>query len=101
MNALAGEPYSREAKKPNRARVRAIEWSNFFLADIQAGLGPFVAAYLAGLRWQAGAVGLALTAGGIATVIMQTPAGWVVDQARHKRLIWSLERRFLHSERFF
>jgi len=70
-----------------RTSVRALEWTNFFLADVQAGLGPFVAAYLAGLGWQAGAVGRALTFGGIVTVVLQTPAGWVVDRASRKRLI--------------
>ncbi|MEK6398196.1 MAG: MFS transporter, partial [Terriglobus sp.] len=67
--------------------VRALEWTNFFLADVQAGLGPFVAAYLASIGWQAGAVGRALTFGGIITVLLQTPAGWMVDRASRKRLI--------------
>src|ERR1700753_3414980 len=70
-----------------QSSVRALEWTNFFLADVQAGLGPFVAAYLAGLGWHAGAVCRALTFGGIVTVIWHTPAGWVVDKARAKRLI--------------
>jgi MFS family permease len=67
--------------------VRALQWTNFFLADVQAGLGPFVAAYLAGIGWQAGSVGRALTFGGIVTVLLQTPAGWIVDRAAWKRLI--------------
>jgi MFS family permease len=67
--------------------IRALEWTNFFLADVQAGLGPFVAAYLASVGWQAGAVGRALTFGGIITVLLQTPAGWVVDRVAWKRLI--------------
>lgn len=67
--------------------IRALEWTNFFLADVQAGLGPFVAAYLASIGWQAGAVGRALTLSGIVTVLMQTPAGWVVDRVAWKRLI--------------
>jgi MFS family permease len=70
-----------------RGSVRALEWSNFFLADVQAGLGPFVAAYLASIGWQAGAVGRALTFGGIVTVLLQTPAGWVVDKVAWKRSI--------------
>lgn len=70
-----------------RSSVRALEWTNFFLADVQAGLGPFVAAYLASIGWQAGAVGRALTFGGIITVILQTPAGWIVDRTSRKRSI--------------
>jgi MFS family permease len=70
-----------------RRSIRALEWTNFFLADVQAGVGPFVAAYLASLGWQAGAVGRALTFGGIISVLLQTPAGWIVDRAAHKRAI--------------
>ena len=70
-----------------RGSVRSLEWTNFFLADVQAGLGPFVAAYVASIGWEAGAVGRALTFGGIITVLLQTPAGWVVDRVEWKRLI--------------
>jgi MFS family permease len=70
-----------------RGSVHALEWTNFFLADVQAGLGPFVAAYLASLGWQPAAVGYALTLGGIVTVLVQTPAGWIVDRVAWKRAI--------------
>src|SRR6267142_2745966 len=65
----------------------SLEWLNFFLADVQTGLGPFVAAYLASSGWNPGSVGYALTFGGLITVAMQTPAGAVVDAARRKRLL--------------
>ncbi|MGA2811402.1 MAG: MFS transporter [Candidatus Acidiferrum sp.] len=68
-----------------RRSLRSLEWLNFFLADVQTGLGPFVAAYLAASGWNPGAVGYALTVGGLVTVALQTPAGAVVDAARHKR----------------
>jgi MFS family permease len=74
---------AREKKKS----IHALEASNFFLADVQTGLGPFLAAYLAGAGWGAGRVGIALTVGGIITVVLQTPAGAIVDQMRSKRLI--------------
>jgi MFS family permease len=67
--------------------VHALEATNFFLADVQTGLGPFLAAYLAGAGWEPGRVGVALTLGGIITVALQAPAGAVVDQLRSKRLI--------------
>jgi MFS family permease len=67
--------------------LRYLEWLNFFLADVQTGLGPFVAAYLASSGWNPGSVGYALTFGGLVTVAMQTPAGAVVDAARGKRLL--------------
>jgi MFS family permease len=70
-----------------RESVRALQATNFFLADVQTGLGPFLAAYLAGAGWQPGRVGVALTVGGIITVALQAPAGAIVDQVRSKRLI--------------
>jgi MFS family permease len=67
--------------------IRALEAANFFLADVQTGLGPFLAAYLAGAGWTPGRVGVALTLGGLVTVLLQAPAGAIVDQLRSKRLI--------------
>ena len=64
--------------------IRALEATNFFLADVQTGLGPFLAAYLAGAGWEPGRVGMVLTLGGIITVVVQAPAGAIVDQVRSK-----------------
>jgi MFS family permease len=73
---------------PSKKRsIHALEATNFFLADVQTGLGPFLAAYLAGAGWEPGRVGMALTISGIITVVLQTPAGAIVDQLRSKRLI--------------
>jgi MFS family permease len=60
---------------------------NFLLADVQTGVGPFLAIYLAGYRWNEESVGLALTVGGIAGILMQTPAGALVDRLRSKRAL--------------
>ena len=67
--------------------VHALQAANFFLADVQTGLGPFLAAYLAGAGWEPGRVGMALTISGIITVVLQAPAGAIVDQLRSKKLI--------------
>jgi MFS family permease len=67
--------------------LRSLEWLNFFLADVQTGLGPFLAAYLASSRWNPGRVGYALTFGGLVAVVMQTPAGAVIDAMHHKRAL--------------
>jgi MFS family permease len=76
-----------EIDSEKKRSVHALEATNFFLADVQTGLGPFLAAYLAGAGWQPGRVGMALTIGGIITVVLQAPAGAIVDQLRSKRLI--------------
>jgi predicted MFS family arabinose efflux permease len=73
-----------------KSNVRAVEWLTFFLADVQTGLGPFLAAYLASSGWNPGRVGYALTFGGLVTVAMQTPAGAVIDTVRRKRRLMAI-----------
>ena len=50
-------------------------------------MGPFLAIYLAGYKWNEERVGLALTVGGIAGILTQTPAGALVDFLRSKRAL--------------
>jgi predicted MFS family arabinose efflux permease len=72
---------------PSRGTLRGLDWLNFFLADVQTGVGPFLAIYLAGYKWNEERVGLALTVGGIAGILTQTPAGALVDFLRSKRAL--------------
>ena len=74
----------------NTQTVRSIEWLTFFLADVQTGLGPFLAAYLAASGWNPGRVGYALTFGGLVSVATQTPAGAVIDATRRKRALMAI-----------
>jgi hypothetical protein len=53
-------------RKPSLRTLRGLDGLNFFLADVQTGVGPFLAIYLAGYKWNEERVGLALTVGGIA-----------------------------------
>ena len=95
---MSTEPIStadgdREASKegdnqePSLRTLRGLDSLNFFLADVQTGVGPFLAIYLAGFKWNEERVGLALTAGGIAGILTQTPAGALVDRLRSKRAL--------------
>src|SRR6202522_4261374 len=67
--------------------VHALEATNFFLADVQTGLSRLLAASQAGAGWTTRRVGTQLTIGGIITVVLQAPAGAIVDQLKSKRLI--------------
>src|ERR1035438_2852791 len=69
------EPSTEAKASPSRRTLRGLDWLNFFLADVQTGVGPFLAIYLAGYGWNEQRVGLALTVGGIAGILTQTPAG--------------------------
>jgi MFS family permease len=77
----------RDAKTPSARTLRGLDWLNFFLADVQTGIGPFLAIYLAGYDWDEERVGIALTVGGIAGILTQTPAGGLVDRLRSKRAL--------------
>jgi predicted MFS family arabinose efflux permease len=72
---------------PSPETLRGLDWLNFLLADVQTGVGPFLAIYLAGYNWNEERVGLALTIGGIAGILTQTPAGALVDSLRPKRAL--------------
>lgn len=67
--------------------ARALDALNFFLADVQTGLGPFLAVYLSARHWDEQQVGFVLAAGGIAGIVAQTPAGALIDAAHAKRAI--------------
>jgi hypothetical protein len=49
----------RNTKAPSARTLRGLDWLNFFLADVQTGVGPFLAIYLAGYKWDEERVGLA------------------------------------------
>ena len=85
----APEPHALIETKalPSPQTLRGLDLLNFLLADVQSGVGPFLAIYLAGYRWNEESVGLALTVGGIAGILTQTPAGGLVDLLRSKRAL--------------
>src|ERR1700688_4203165 len=73
--------------RPSARSLRGLDWLNFLLADVQSGVGPFLAIYLADYGWNEQRVGLALTIGGIAGIASQTPAGALVDRLKSKRAL--------------
>jgi predicted MFS family arabinose efflux permease len=86
-SAREPSPSIESKTSPSRGTLRGLDWLNFLLADVQTGVGPFVAIYLAGYWWNEERVGLALTVGGIAGILTQTPAGALVDFLRSKRAL--------------
>jgi MFS family permease len=64
-----------------------LDWTNFFVADVQTGFGTFVAFYLAHLGWSKSNVGIALTTGTLAAVVMQIPGGALADAVTWKRTL--------------
>lgn len=70
----------------NRA-TRALQALNFFMADMQAGIGPFLGVFLQQRGWTSGPIGSVMTAGGIAGMIMTAPAGAFIDHTDKKRWV--------------
>jgi len=65
--------------------LRALDWLNFFVANVQTGFGPFIASYLAAHKWTQGEIGLMLSVGTITAMASQLPAGALVDAMRNKK----------------
>jgi MFS family permease len=65
----------------------ALNALNFFMGDVQAGLGPFLGVFLQARHWSPAEIGVAMTTGGICGVVMTTPLGALVDRTRAKRAI--------------
>lgn len=58
---------------------------NFCMADLQAGIGPFLGIFLLAHGWKSGLIGSVMTIGGVAGMIMTIPAGALIDATRRKR----------------
>jgi MFS family permease len=74
------------AEKPASKAIRPLLALNFFMADMQAGIGPFLGVFLVAHGWQSGLIGTVMTVGGVAGMVMTTPAGALVDATRRKKL---------------
>jgi MFS family permease len=68
-----------------RKAIQPLQWLNFFMADMQAGVGPFLGVFLLSYGWHSGLIGTVMTIGGVAGMLMSAPAGGLVDATSHKR----------------
>ncbi|MBE7213062.1 MAG: MFS transporter, partial [Gluconacetobacter diazotrophicus] len=68
-----------------RRGLLPLESLNFFMADMQAGIGPFLGVFLLAHHWQSGLIGTVMTIGGIAGMLMTAPAGALIDSTSHKK----------------
>lgn len=69
----------------NAARLWPLLAVNFFMADMQSGIGPFVSVFLSERGWASGMIGTAIAIGNIAGMLIATPVGGFIDASRHKR----------------
>jgi MFS family permease len=70
-----------------RKSLVALNAANFFMADVQSGLGPFLGVFLEQRHWSPAQIGVVMTIGGISGMAVTTPLGALVDRTRAKRAI--------------
>jgi MFS family permease len=68
------------------APIAGLAALNFFLADVQGGLGPFLATWLAAIDWNPEQIGVVMTAGALVGLAFNSPAGVLIDRTRRYRL---------------
>src|ERR1700759_4702435 len=74
------------AAKDNLRVIWPLQALNFFMADMQAGIGPFLGVFLLAHGWKSGWIGTGMTIGGGAGTLMPAPAGALIDASSRKRL---------------
>lgn len=70
-----------------KTSLRALNAVNFFMADVQGGLGPFLGIYLQARQWSPAEIGVVMTIGGLAGMLATAPLGALVDYTKAKRTL--------------
>lgn len=67
--------------------LRALDALAFFAPDIQGGIGPFLVVFMSGaLAWSPDRVGTVMFASALVGLLVQAPAGALIDRVRAKPL---------------
>ncbi len=67
-------------------RFNALDWLNFFLADVRGGLGPYLNVYLfTHTHWSQAAIGAVLTISGLIGIAAHPAVGAFIDRTHSKR----------------
>jgi MFS family permease len=74
--------------RPSPGTLRGLDTFNFVLADLETGISAYLSVFLANVRhFGPSQIGLAIAAGGFASVVVAVPLGLLVDRTRKKRLV--------------
>ncbi|WP_175492597.1 MFS transporter [Methylocapsa palsarum] len=69
-------------------RLYALDWVNFFLADVRGGLGAFVIVFLTSkAHWSASEIGIVLSISGVVGIMALPFVGAFIDHTRAKRTL--------------
>ncbi|HEY9759063.1 MAG TPA: MFS transporter [Oculatellaceae cyanobacterium] len=77
------------SKMTSNQTLRALDYLSFFIGDVMGGIGPYLAIYLRSFRhWEQGSIGVILSAMGMTTIVVQIPAGALMDSCKKKRALF-------------
>jgi MFS family permease len=80
-----------ELATERRFHARSLDATNFLLADVRTGLGPYLNVFLVTRQhWSQSDVGIVTTIGGLLSLAVQTPIGAAIDETRAKRAVMVL-----------
>jgi MFS family permease len=91
--ALAPIPYPATLLPQTQGRplstrsLIGINAASFFLAEIGGVIVPFLSKHLIERGWSDSGVGMAISLGALGVLLMQTPAGFLVDRVRRRRAL--------------
>jgi hypothetical protein len=69
-------------------RLNALDWLNFFLADVRGGLGAYVNVFLlTKVQWSQAAIGAELSSCDLIGIIAHPAVGAFIDRTRAKRAL--------------
>ena len=72
---------------PTRS-LRGLDWVSLLMADVKDGVGVYLSVYLLTVRhWPADKIGLVIAAPGLVGILVQAPAGALIDRTTYKRLL--------------
>lgn len=79
-----------EAQKASRRSILGLDAANFFQAESVGVILPVLAGYLKQIGWRFDAIGVATAAGGLGTLLFQTPAGLITDRVTARRALFAV-----------
>jgi MFS family permease len=68
--------------------LRGLDWVSLLMADVKDGVGVYLSVYLLTVRhWPADKIGLVIAAPGLIGILVQAPAGALIDRTTYKRML--------------
>ena len=68
--------------------LKGLDWVSLLMADVRDGVGVYLSVYLLTVRdWRPHEIGIVIAVPGIVGVLVQTPAGALIDRTRRKLLL--------------